>query len=496
MLTRREFLWKSFLGASAASAWGLPAAAGLPGVEVVRAALSWGAAEGAAKKKVLILGAGLAGMVAAQELLKAGHDVTILEGSVRPGGRVHTLREPFSDGLYAEAGAGRIPEWHDLTLRYVREFGLEAELEPYRPASGTEITFLRGKRIRLKVGEALPLAGLPFEFSAEERGGTSDSLEAKYWDPYLKLVGNPTAPDWPSPEAAALDSMTWLEAMRRKGASKGAVDFALAQTGFAEDSALDFFRDQLGHRGAKSMSRIRGGNDRLTRAMAAKLGEKIRYGAEAVRIEQRETAVRVTCREWSGQHAIEADRVICTIPFPVLRRLEIAPRFSAAKQEVIEKLYLDPVVRVYAQARRRFWEDDGLNGFASADDGVEIWQPTFSQPGRRGILHTYFGDGLGAKVVAVPVADRVAHSMNVMERVFPGLAEHTEGTYQWCWADEPFARGAYTVLNVGQVIGWSKLIRQPEGRIHFAGEHASAFPGWMQGAIESGLRAAREVHAA
>lgn len=488
MFTRREFLWKSLLGASAASAWGLP------GAEAVRAALSSRAGEATPKKKVLILGAGLAGMVAAQELLKAGHDATILEASLRPGGRVHTLREPFSDGLCAEAGAGRIPEWHDLTLRYVREFGLEAELEPYRPATGVEITYLRGKRIPLKAGEALPLAGLPFEFSAEERSGTSDTLEARYWDPYLKMIGNPLVPDWPSSEAAELDSMTWLEAMRRKGASKGALDFALAQTGFANDSALDFFRDQLGHRGAKSMWRIRGGNDRLPRAMAARLSEKIRYGAEVVRIEQREPSVRVTCREASGQHQLEADNVICTIPFTVLRRLEVAPRFSPRKQEVIEKLYLDPVVRVYVQTRRRFWEDDGLNGFASADGGLEIWQPTFGQPGRRGILHTYLEDGLAAKVAAMPVAERVAHSRSLMERVFPGLGEHTEGTYQWCWADEPFARGAYTVLTVGQVIGWSKLIRQAEGRIHFAGEHASAFPGWMQGAIESGLRAAREVH--
>jgi monoamine oxidase len=489
MLTRREFLWKGLLGAGAASAWGLP------GVEVVRAALSSRASEGSTKKKVLILGAGLAGMVAARELLNAGHDVTILEASLRPGGRVHTLREPFSDGLFAEAGAARIPDWHDLTMRYVRQFGLEAELEPYRPSSGVEMVLLRGKRIRLKVGEALPLAALPFEFSEEERRGTSDSLEAKYWDPYLKMVGNPTAPDWPSPEAATLDTMTWLEAMRRKGASKGAVDFALALTGFPDDSALDFFRDQLGHRGTKSMFRIRGGNDRLTRAMAAKLGETIRYGAEVVRIEQSNISVRVICREWSGQHALEADRVICTIPFPVLRRIEVAPRFSPAKQEVIDKLYLDPVVRVYAQTRQRFWENDGLNGFASVEDGLEIWQPTFSQPGRRGILHTYLENGLTAKVAAMPAAERVAHSMGVMERAFPGLGEHTEGTHQWCWADEPFARGAYTVLKVGQVLGWSQLIRQPEGRIHFAGEHASAFPGWMQGAIESGLRVAREVHA-
>lgn len=490
MFTRREFLWKSLLGAGALSAWGLP------GLEAVTNSLPSTAAEGSAGKRVVILGAGLAGMVAALELLGAGHDVTLLEASLRPGGRVHTLREPFSDGLYAEAGAGRVPEWHDLTLRYIKQFGLESELEPYRPSQGIEITYLRGKRIRLKAGQPLALANLPFDFSAEERSLTDDDLEARYWDPYLKMMGNPSAADRPSAELAKLDSLTWPEAMRRMGASKSAVDLLVALNGFANNSALDFFRDQLGHRGAKSMSHIRGGNDRLPRAMAAQLSDKIRYGAEVVRIEQRAASVMVSCREAGGLHQLEADRVICTIPFPVLRRLEIVPGFSPVKREVIEKLYLDPVVRVYAQTRRRFWEDEGLNGFASTDDPVEIWQPTFSQPGRRGIVHTYLEDGLTLKISQLPVTDRIAHSMEVLERVFPGMRENTEGIYQWSWADQPFARGAYTVSFVGQVLAWGKTAREPEGRIHFAGEHASAFPGWMQGAIESGLRAAREVHTA
>ncbi len=77
----------------------------------------------APSRKVLVLGAGMAGLVAAHELSKLGHEVAILEARKRPGGRVHTLREPFADGLYAEAGAARIPENHELTLKYVKEFG-------------------------------------------------------------------------------------------------------------------------------------------------------------------------------------------------------------------------------------------------------------------------------------------------------------------------------------------------------------------------------------
>ncbi len=96
-------------------------------------------------RKVLVLGAGLAGLSAAWRLSDAGHEVTILEAQRRPGGRVLTLREPFSDGLYAEAGAGRIPETHTLILHYVRLFGLS--LEPFWPTAGKQVAYLRGKRI-------------------------------------------------------------------------------------------------------------------------------------------------------------------------------------------------------------------------------------------------------------------------------------------------------------------------------------------------------------
>src|SRR6187397_3322041 len=96
-------------------------------------------------RKVLVLGAGMAGLVAAYELGKLGHDVTVLEARTRPGGRVHTLREPFSDGLYAEAGAARIPDNHDLTLKYVSTF--ELPLEPFYPTNKLNaLRFDRGNR--------------------------------------------------------------------------------------------------------------------------------------------------------------------------------------------------------------------------------------------------------------------------------------------------------------------------------------------------------------
>ncbi len=93
-------------------------------------------------KKIVVIGAGLAGLSAGYELVKAGHDVTILEARARPGGRVYTLREQFSEGLYAEAGATRIPDNHDLTLQYVKHFDLT--LIPFRPSGLSTVYYVGG----------------------------------------------------------------------------------------------------------------------------------------------------------------------------------------------------------------------------------------------------------------------------------------------------------------------------------------------------------------
>ena len=129
--TRREFLGQlTFATVAAAS-----------GITPV-------AARGVAPKRVIIVGAGLAGLCAAYELGTLGHDVTVLEAQTRPGGRVQTLRDPFDDGLFAEAGASRIPTSHDLTLGYARLFGLT--LLPFQPARVPSIRYAYGQRSRIE----------------------------------------------------------------------------------------------------------------------------------------------------------------------------------------------------------------------------------------------------------------------------------------------------------------------------------------------------------
>ncbi len=482
---RREFLRQSALGVAALAASRL---------ELLPAKWPFLQAAGAPRRKVLVVGAGLAGLVAAYELIQASHDVTLLEASTRPGGRVWTLREQFSDGLYAEAGAGRIPEHHDITLRYAKLFGLT--LDPFYPSAGASVYSLRGKRIQVRAGENLDLSQLPFDLTPEERRRGLNGLEEKYLDPVLQELGNPGAPGWPPDNLQKYDRMSWREFLRHRGASPGAVELLTSLSGFVDDSALDFLRDDLGHRGAKQLAKIRGGNDLLPKAFAARLAERIRYGSPVVRIEQDAQGVRAVCLKAGATQTHSAGYMICAIPFSCLRQVEISPRFRPEKHAIIAQLYYDPVVRVFLQTRRRFWNDEGLNGFADTDHPMEIWHPTFDQPGSRGILMAYLEDGLTRRVAAMPESERIRFGIEAVKKVHPALRAHLEAASSLCWAEQPWARGAYTVFAPGQITAWTALIRQPEGRIHFAGEHASSWPGWMQGALESGLRAAREVHEA
>ncbi len=125
--------------------------------------------------RVVVVGAGLAGLCAALELRDRGYDVSVLEASARPGGRVRTLREPFSGGLFAEAGASRIPDTHKLTLKYVGRFGLE--LDPFYPARGERMFLMGGKRLR----HPLDLKLAPLRLRDDERSATPDEL----WDRYV-----------------------------------------------------------------------------------------------------------------------------------------------------------------------------------------------------------------------------------------------------------------------------------------------------------------------
>jgi monoamine oxidase len=439
-------------------------------------------------RRVTILGAGLAGLVAGWELKAAGHDVTILEAQLHPGGRVHTIREGLSEDMYAEAGAGRIPNTHDVTLEWVHHFGLE--LEPFFPKELSQVDLLKGKRIKTLMGKPVDMSQVALDLTPEERRIGLSSLDEHYYGDLMRKIGGGIRDQWP-PELARLAGITMKDFLRQQGASPDAIHYLAF--GFEDAAALDSIRDLFNHH-TESLAKIKGGNDQLPRAFAAKLSDVIRYGCAVEHIERSEGRVRVAYRRAGMLDHIESDAVICTIPYTVLRHIAVTPEWTPAKRKVIDGIYYGPVVRTTYQVSRRYWEDEGLNGFGTSDKDFEVWHPTYGRPGRRGLLQAYVYEDYAHQLDQMSAGDRSERVIRDMDEVHPGLRQYLETVVVKSWANDPWQRGAYTVYRPGQQ-EWYPEICKPEGRVWFAGEHASPYPGWMQGALMSGIKAAREINA-
>ena len=358
-------------------------------------------------KEVIIIGAGMSGLVAGYELTRAGHDVIILEARNRVGGRVLTLREPFSDGHFAEAGAARIPPDHDLTLGYADHFGLT--LVPFYPQSNYFVNAANGNQTLIPAIDYIndpPWGGFPFD--------------------------------------------------------------------------------------RKDFVKIRDGSDRLPQSFADHLADQIHLSTPVESIEQNADGVIVRV---SGGTEFNADRALCTVPLPVLNRIQFTPSLSDEKIEAISGGYnYAPSTRVFMQFANRFWESDGLNGWGNTDWPEEIWHPTWDREGIKGILMSYMYYGRADELDQMIEEDRIQQVLNRLDSVFPGVYDHLESGVSHSWALQEWSGGAWASPTSDQNEALAAHIGAAEGRIHFAGEHASDNHGWMQGALVSGLRAATEIH--
>jgi monoamine oxidase len=449
--------------------------------------------------KVLVLGAGLAGLTGALELCQAGNDVTVLEARLRPGGRIETIRDAFADTLYTESGAaGIIPVEPDYALRYIKLFNLP--LERPEPRTLPILHFFRGTRL---IDHGDGKCQWPLELTADEQQLGLLGMRSKYIKPAVDEIAQTVESGDTQSVVAKYDRMSFGEFLRQAGASPAATellaiaDWDLIGEGSDSQSALDVLCQTTsysiftGNRYA-----IEGGNDLLPKAMALRLGERVHYGAEVVRIEHDEAGVRAVFKRGGLQHSVSADYMVCTIPFSVLRHIEVFPPFSEQKQDAINRLSYASVSRVFFQCRRRFWIDEGLSGYAFTDLPTSFfWDGAPRRRSIRGILQAFTNGPHARRCAAMSESERLAFALDCTKKLHPQIPEYYEGGVSRCWDLEQWSMGAFAWFRPGEMSTMLPHVIRPEGRVFFAGEHTSSLllRNSVQGALESGTRVAEEI---
>ncbi len=450
-------------------------------------------------KRVIIIGGGIAGLVAAFELRRQGHEPLVLEAQHRVGGRVRTIRD-FAPGLYAEAGAMRIPRVHDLTLAYCDLFGLE--LRPFVMGNPKTLVHINGSRMTVAEADANP-DKLPFELADHERGKT--------WTDLWNEATSEFKQRYEEGGAGSLDALlhefdqySTREFLVMRGFSEGAIELYGVMS-FRESNmnaaVVEQLREIVG-RSFEDMQEIAGGMDLLPQAFYENLKLNVRFGAAVTAIEQDPESVTVHYKGPAGRASVTGDYAICAIPFSVLRDIEIlGTPFSRPKQKAIRELNYNASGKILFQVRHRFWErEDGIVGGTTVTDLPirRICYPSYSDPNdERGTLlasYTWGQDAL--RWGAMDAEDTIEQALEDVAQIHPSITTEFEVGAVQNWYDDPWARGAFALFEPEQQSRLQESIVAVEGRIHFAGEHTSLYHAWIQGALESGIRAAKEIHEA
>lgn len=413
----------------------------------------------------------------------------VLEARDGPGGRVRTIRAGFDEGLYGEAGAMRIAGGQARAMQLARAHRLT--LLPFGSPIGAPLIRVAG--LTLRVPDGLKKAASVLRLKNDEIGLTQGQLLGRYVGELAEDLRDPA----PGPDLLNRwrgdDAMTWPEWLRSRGASPGAIALMTLGGDSRDLSALYMLRQIALLAASDQFYKIEGGMDQLPRALAVAAGDRVRYGAQVVRVDHGAGAAQVEYRQRDRASVLRASHVIFAIPFAVLRRVALQPALSADKARVVADLPYFPATRFLLQTRTRFWEADDLSGSARTDDPAEIWDGAYDLPGPGGVLGATAGGAIGERLAGMSEPEALEFGVDLASKTFPPMRAEFRHGRVIRWALEPWSRGAFAVFRPGQITAWLPHLARPEGRLHFAGEHTSPWTGWMEGALESAERVVGEV---
>lgn len=461
---------------------------------------------------VAIVGAGLAGLVAARRLGGSGVSAVVIEARDRVGGRL--LNEELGEGKVVEVGGQWIGPTQDRIAALAAELGVETfpthDEGRHLLEAGGKLTSYTGPitDARLRLLRDLSRAVSPLALADFE--GARARL-----DRMARRV--PLDAPWAAPDAAELDGQTfatWVRRNTRTGAARRLFELATEAVWAAEPGDVSLlhvlfytrsgsgFNTLVGTGGGAQQDRFHGGSQRIALLMAERLGaERVRLGAPVRRIEHGEGGVVVRTGGLGDAAALDvrAKRAIVAVSPTLAGRIEYDPPLPALRDQLTQRMPQGTVIKTMSVYETPFWREQGLSGQATSELGPARVVFDNSPPdGRPGVLLGFLEGRLARQWGSRPATERRDAVLAGHARLFGERAARPERFIERVWADEEWTRGCYgCLMTTGGWTEYGRALRAPLGPLHWAGaETATVWSGYMDGAVQSGERAADEVRGA
>jgi monoamine oxidase len=455
----------------------------------------------ASQPRIVVVGAGLAGLSCAYQLKQAGIQADVYEASDRVGGRCWSRRSEWADGQVAEHGGELIDQGHTEIRQLAQSLGLNLDNLLAGEPSGTEdFYYFDGqpysfadatddlKGIWQQVHKDVSAASYPTQYNlSTERGRQLDQMSiTDYINAYV-----------PGGITSKLGQLLDIAYNIEYGAECNVQSSLnlLYLLGYSGQGQLRIFGP------SNEKYHVRGGNDQIPTRLAQALQGQIHLGSalSSIRRNTDGTYRLAFSLSGGGSSMVTADRVVLALPFSILRTLEYSKAgFSNLKKTAIQELGMGTNSKLHLQFGDRYWNAIGNNGNTYADTGYQnTWDVTRSQPGGSGILVDYTGGNIGASFGPEngTEAQRAQQFLAQIEPVLPGITSHWNGraTIDF-WTGYQWTKGSYSYWKVGQYTKFGGIEGVQEGAVHFCGEHTSVdFQGYLNGGVETGQRAASEI---
>jgi monoamine oxidase len=496
--SRRRFLRDSAL-ASAALAVGCGGAAPAPPGPAPSTPGPPPSTGASGAPRIAIVGAGMAGLNAAYKLQQAGLAATIYEGANRTGGRMFTATDLMGKGLTTELGGEFIDTGHEEMLALMAEFGLERidvagpGTEKLKPETyyinGRHYTQAQAARafvpLAKKIQADYDSMGEVVDYKTEGGGSAFDRQSI---DEYFTNLG---ATGW----LRELLECAYVTEYGLELGDQSALNFLfLIGTGELSDTSAVSLLGESDER-----YKVRGGNQRIVDELAKRVQPQIRMLHRLEAIRSKGSGYTLTFQTGGSPLDVDADVVIMTIPFSMLRDVKVNVDLPPLKKKAIAELSYGANAKVMVGFKSRPWEKLGYSGAVYSDEAFQLaWANSYLQAGSEGGLTLYSGGKLALEAGNGSAEQAAERLLAGIERAYPGtLRERNGKVSRFHWPTHPWTKGAYACYRPGQWTTIAGAEGLPVGNLFFAGEHCSYdFQGYMNGAAQTGADVARAVMAA